>query len=143
MLKPMWRIPNGVVQEPTGDDPPVLALDVDQRTEEGAVLVDPAAARLPGSRRDLGDPGHHVDRDQRVGDHRLRADTADRPHRGAFARALRAAHADGRRRHAVRADRAPAVRARHPRLPVGVAIAGRHGRARARYRTAIAWTHEL
>ena len=40
--------------------------------------------------------------------------------------ALRAAHADGRRRHAVGADRPAAVRAGDPRLARGMAIAGGH-----------------
>ena len=60
----------------------------------------------------------HVDRDQRVGEHGLPGRGAHRAHRRALPRALRAAHADRGRRHAVRADRAPAVRARHARLAV-------------------------
>ena len=48
--------------------------------------------------------------------------------RGPLARALRAAHPDRGRGHAVGADRPPAVRAGDVRLAVGMSVAGRHGR---------------
>ena len=74
----------------------------------------------------LGEEHDHVDRDQRVASPTAGGRRAQRAHLGALARALRAAHADGRRRHAVRADRAPAGGAGDAGLARGVAVAGCH-----------------
>ena len=74
---------------------------------------------------------HDVDPDQHVGQDRRRR-TSSRIVRTCVlsARALRAAHADRGRRHAVGADGPPAVRARDACLAVRVAVAGGHaGRA--------------
>src|SRR5205807_2505995 len=59
------------------------------------------------------------------------------PHPGPLPRALRAAHSDRGRGHAVRADWPPAVGARDPGFAIGMAVADRHRsrrypRARAR-----------
>ena len=124
----------GCVQERAGDEPPVLMVDLNRWPVERA-LLDERAAGAPESQsrpaRHLPHEGKDAERDDRVGDVRLGGaagpDGGRRRDLRALARALRAAHADGRRRHAVGADRPAARRARDSGLAVGMSVARRHG----------------
>ncbi len=120
------------VEEASRDDPPPVTIRHRGRVEPR--VVDHAAARslkrsCAAPAHQLGDERGDVDGDQRVcGGRRSRLQTrADATNLRALARALRAPHADGGDRHAVGADRAPAVRAGHVRRATGMAIALGHG----------------
>ncbi len=116
------------VQEAGADDPPPFAVG-DERAEQRAVLVDgPRRPEAPAARG--GREGEHVDRHQDVGQLRRAGQRRGGAHLRLLARALRTAHPDRRRGHAVRADRPPAGRARDACLAIGMAVAGRRRVAR-------------
>ena len=117
------------VQEAAGEQPPQLAVGdagaglIEDGRPEDAVEVGRGAAARAEEQQD-------VDPDQHVGQDRVAVQRRHRAHRRLVARALRAAHADRRRGHAVGADGPPAVRARDARLAVRVAVARGHAAAR-------------
>ena len=110
------------VQEAAGERPPDVAVGDRAGGQHEVEVAVAAAARA--------EEQHDVDPDQHVGQDRRAVHRRHRPHLRLLARALRAAHADRGRRHAVATDGPPAVRARDARLAVRVAVAGGHaGRA--------------
>jgi voltage-gated sodium channel len=115
------------VQEAAGDQPPVLVVGGDRRTEQLEVREEPVArggaAEAEGPAGEEDDDTRDDDRDR---DPRLAAYRAHRVDLRPLAGALRAAHAHRRGRHAVRADRAPARGAGDAGLPAGVAVARGH-----------------
>jgi hypothetical protein len=118
------------VQEGRGDDPVRLAIG-DRRAEEAEVADDRAAALERGdatAAEHLGEEGEHAGADDPVGHRGVGATggTNRVSHLGSLLRALRAAHADRGRGHAVGADRPPAVRAGDVGLARRVSVAGRH-----------------
>ena len=122
MLKPMWMMLTWT--KPRGDRPPPVAPFAHRRPPEAAEVVDGPGAHAGAAATvgDLDQVDDHVDRDQH---HRRREGTeaARRPdrvadHAGALAGALRTAHADRGRGHAVGADRPPAGGAGDGRLAV-------------------------
>ena len=135
------------VQEAAGDDPEdLVALREDARVPDSAhapavgdrVRADAAVhqqlvAALPAQH--LGEEGEHVDGEERVGHERLHLAPADPDaHLGALLRALRAAHPDRSRGHALGADRPAAVGARDSGLAPGVPVTGlSHGRQPRRF----------
>ena len=113
------------VEEAGSDEAPVLAVG-DRGLRDPAIVGERAAVGPRASAEQRADADDHVDPDQDVGEHRLARQRAHRSHLGALARALGAAHSDGRGRHAVRADRPLAVGAAHARLALRVAVADLH-----------------
>ena len=114
------QVEEAAVEEARGQQPPPLAVGHERAVEHEVAVDGVVRARL------LSEVHQHVDRDQHVGDRRVGVHVAHRPHLGALARALRAAHPDRRRGHAVGADRVAAVRAGDPGLAVLVAVADGH-----------------
>ena len=138
------------VQEARGQQPPVLVIAVASSpgpnrtpwmyTPAAVAILRTAPAPVATSHRNtitlitirnLGDrPGPRIVRlDQLTLAPRLTA--RQPPHLRALAGALGAAHADRGRRHAVRADRAPAVGARDARLARRVSVTDRHANSDA------------
>ena len=108
------------VQEGGADDAPPVA-GCHRLAGQRAVLEDPARAHAAA----LGHERRDVDADQRVGHGRLPGGQRARAQSARAPRALRAAHADRRGLHALRADGAIAARAAHARRLVRVPVAGR------------------
>ena len=126
------EVDHAVVQEGGRDQAPPLAVP-DDRAEQHSLHPDPAALAVHGrSGRELEEVDAHVGADQREGD--VRAVAVERPRRlaggtlgsGLLAgdtRVVGAADPDRAEGHAVGADPAAAVRARHVRLAIGMAVA--------------------
>ena len=119
------------VQEGRGEDPVGLAFGHRARPKRPAVDDHRAAAVERGGTAaadELGDEREHAEADQGEGRRGVaRARGAGRAaHLGPLARALRAAHPDRGRGHAVGADRPPAVRAGDVGLAPGMSVTGRH-----------------
>src|SRR3954452_24908911 len=124
------------VQEGAREQAPPVAVGARGPVEQPVEVQPPAgriqAAALEG--RDQVDA--NVEPEQRLGDERAGALEGGPPHAGAdppralwLAGMLRAALADGRRRHALGTDRTAALGARDERLAVRMSIAVSHGSA--------------
>ncbi len=132
------------VQEHRHEQPPVLVIDADEGRHERTHVDEhprrPTTHHAHGAEQQFGEEQRHVDADEDLGHRRAaghdaaggapaRADLAASNDFGARAAhvllldALGAAEADGRRDHALVADRAPAVGARHARLALRVPVA--------------------
>jgi len=122
------------VQEGAREQAPPVAVG-DRGPVEQPVEVQPPAGRIQAAAlegRDQVDA--NVEPEQRLGDERAGALEGGPPHAGAdppralwLAGMLRAALADGRRRHALGTDRTAALGARDERLAVRMSIAVSHG----------------
>src|SRR5215211_2756224 len=113
------------VDEPVREDAPIVARGY-VRARDGPGVRERPALRSDVAAVQRAEAGDHVDADEDVRERRLVGPRLHRPHPGALVRALRAAHPDRRGGHAVRTDRAFAVRAANAGLALGVAVAGLH-----------------